>query len=367
MNYSSKGMQSRLIVFFTSLIMAAQSSEGYEKLVNPKEPSDFFGISKFIERTSEGVNAFSPLGAFELYSLITRIEEKDTTTIKDIHTEVIEKIMKLDRNKFSVSSGYLETDSKGIASMHSSFSELFLKIYMVSDLDTVFDKYPGWMENLASENPIPLDFKDAEKTLRVFSSYVYFDHELVKFTESKKMKFTYQNNSSVKTKFVGRTGYINHTHISLGNEKHVDIVVLPYKNMSGECTRFLIYLIPKSHDCDLSLLWDDFEKHTKYNLKSIIDKCDSEKISFYAPKIYNFTTKLDLKSILPPQTSMEYSDASMTTFFKWSEVKKPLTTKDVLTFAIAPRESIYADRSHLALVYDTDVSSILIFMKCTGL
>lgn len=354
-----------LLIFYISLITSASKAKEYVYSENLDTDTAFFGVSEFIARSSRQTEVYSPLGAYEMYSLISCLKEDDATEIIKLHTT----INKLDIRKSYCSSGFLELGSDQKICLNNLSSQLFRLIHEAKDNDLVFDEYQNWIK----ESDINLrrisEYKDTQINDKSFLSYAYFVSDWVNVPnkrKSKKKNFKYQDGTSKKIEFMGMVDEIRHKEINLDNDKVLDIVVIPYDKSEKSFTQTLVYLIPKKHDCDLNELWRDFIKHTDSNFGRFIAHLPYRKMGFYVPKIKRLVTEFDLESILPQGTLTNNSGATMKTYLEIKEVSKQTKSKKNIYSHIPLKRTVKAKNSFLVFVYDQSIQSILLFMKYTG-
>lgn len=360
------------ILCFVSLVISGMTLEGHEESGNRLSSQDlscFFGISKYLAKDSRLTGIFSPLGAYEMYTLISCYKEDVALEFIEIHKSITDNILKLDKRDISISSGFMETDDRGNEVLDSKCSPLFKKMLWHSNHhETIFEKYQDWIKESVSVSPTKNNHKVTKFEDKRFLSYVYFNSErFISFEKNKaKSKFTYQDGSSSFLDYKCRSGKIQRDKISLNGVKDVEIVILPCERESEDYRRCLVYLIPETFDYNLNELWHAFEECTKSNLEQFIERLPFEYINFYIPELIRSATDVNLADILPPGTLEYESTVSMITFFDVREDQKELTGETHCTSEHPCNDSITVDRSYLSFVYDYDLHSILLFMNYTG-
>lgn len=382
-----KGWMATLAVLAVPLIRASflQQTSGGEWMrnwVNSTKESkgreyDIMTSRDFIKNSLKS-SVFSPICS-ELNVLLQACAGEYGAEFRDQSTGYISELMdmlgKMDKSKLRASNRvYIPRGHDDKCPRESSGYSL--RRYISGDASALVDEHKAWVRE--ESNNLLESTLSADKFMeepRIYASLVYFKdqwHEKFPKEYTADGDFHLGNDKTVSRKFMNREGCFRHRKYEGGNDKF-DMVAVPYVGESnhGEFTRYMVYLIPKKADADLSMVWESFYKSANGNIWELLHGCSYEEIDLSVPIIEKLKSDLDLKDILRStygNRPAEIVESRMTACIDVDEEGTEAAALAETTCTDGPSHMlrIKADKPYIAFVHDMTVNRILFIVKDTG-
>ncbi|EOB14014.1 hypothetical protein NBO_42g0004 [Nosema bombycis CQ1] len=287
---------------------------------------------------------------FRSFNFFTCFYKKDVASVDDVTLNLQYKLFSMFREDFSFKNQY-ESFTKG-------------------DAEEIIEKHSKWLGNISHGLiTTPLKSSLLLNNDRSYSSFIFYNNiwaEKFNRNASYEDNFQLSNGKTCVRKFMRIVNPFKYVHICKDNLEY-HIVVIPYEKRWCHCTCYMFYLIPTTHDTDLSKLWDNFYTFCNGKISDSMMRWDLKNIYLHIPTLERLQSSFNLVDLLYDvfKYSKTYNlNASMTTYLNVDENDNQKDKNENFSHEI---RCVTANRPHISFVLEYTSGRILLLTKDEGI